>query len=145
MIPHPAPSVDFSEPNPHSTAYVLFTSGSTGTPKGVKITKKNLNAFETSLAATPIAVKESDSVLQMYDLTFDASILMLVPALCVGATIYTTDPTKIKIIDIARILTTYPISYMFLVPSVISLLKPYVADINVPSLAILLLGGEAGD
>jgi non-ribosomal peptide synthetase component F len=44
--------------------------------------------------------------------------------------------------DIARILTTYPITYVFLVPSVISLLRNYIPDISIQSLRMLLLGGE---
>lgn len=132
----------YSEVDPDSIAYILFTSGSTGKPKGVRISKKNLDAFLGSLDATPISLQMEDSVLQLYDLTFDASILMLLPALCKGATIYTTNQTKMKLMDIARIFVTYPITYVFLVPSVISLLKNYIASINIPSLRTLLLGGE---
>ena len=141
-ITDPIGEVHYTEPDFESIAYILFTSGSTGTPKGVKITKRNLDAFVKSLFATPIKPYETDKFMQMYDLTFDASILMLVPALCVGATIYTTNLEGMKIIDIARVLTTYPISYVFLVPSIISLLKPYLPSIALPKMKTLLIGGE---
>ncbi|MDZ4122398.1 MAG: AMP-binding protein, partial [Candidatus Cloacimonadaceae bacterium] len=134
--------IEFSIPDEDSIAYVLFTSGSTGNPKGVRISKKNVNAFLRSLDSTPISVKDTDSSLQMYDLTFDASILMLLPTLCAGGTVYTTILTKMKLVDIARVLSIYPISYLFLVPSVIALLKTYVSSISIPSLRLLLVGGE---
>jgi len=129
-LPEPSSPVSFKEIDPDAIAYILFTSGSTGNPKGVKITKRNLNAFLGSLDATPIAVREQDSVLQLYDLTFDASILMLLPALCKGATIYTASSLKVKILDVARILASYPISYVFLVPSVIALLRTYLSEVD---------------
>ncbi len=141
-IPEPLTDMHFRSLEPLSTAYIVYTSGSTGKPKGVKITKKNLEAFLQSLFGTTIEYRETDSVLQMFDLTFDASILMLLPSLCVGATIYTINPASIKIIDIARVLTTYPITFIFLVPSVISLLKSYISSLHLPSVKTLLIGAE---
>jgi len=141
-ITTPNNDVTFQQLDPNSTAYILFTSGSTGNPKGVKITKKNLDAFLYSFFHTQLELDETDHVLQMFDLTFDASILMLLPSLCAGATIYTTDPSRLKIIEIARLLTTYPLTFVFLVPSVVSLLRAYVQYIHVPSLKTLVIGAE---
>jgi len=81
-IPEIHDEVSFTEPDPNSTAYIIFTSGSTGNPKGVKITKKNLNAFLYSFFHAQVELDNTDHVLQMFDLTFDASILMLLPAGC---------------------------------------------------------------
>ncbi len=142
-IPEAIDAFVYIEPNPDATAYILFTSGSTGNPKGVKLTKGNLIAFLDSFFKLPISYTENDHVLQMFDLTFDVSVAMLFLSLCQGATIYTTDPTKIKYLDIARILTTYPISIACMVPSVISLLKPYLPEIHLPQVKTFILTAEA--
>lgn len=142
-IPEPVKQVTFTKPNPDSTAYVLFTSGSTGKPKGVRITKKNLNALLTSIISIPITISENDKVLQMFDLTFDGSVLMLFLPLCAGATIYPTEPARIKYLDIVRLISTYSLTFVFVVPSVISLLKPFLSSLSFPSIKTFILGAEA--
>lgn len=142
-IPEAIPNFELSEPNDDSMAYILFTSGSTGKPKGVQISKANLKALHESFFGIPIEILASDHVLQMFDLTFDGSVLMLFMPLSRGASIYTTDPRKIKYMDIARLLTKYPLSFIFLVPSVISMLKPYLQELCFPTVRTLLVGAEA--
>ncbi|WP_298496334.1 AMP-binding protein, partial [uncultured Algibacter sp.] len=76
--------------NESNTAYVLFTSGSTGTPKGIPISFKNLNALIKELDLDEeYKLNSSDKCLQMYDLTFDASLTAILPALLAGACLYT--------------------------------------------------------
>ncbi len=133
----------YQDPDPLSTAYVLFTSGSTGKPKGVRITKGNLNALMGAFFKIPIEISEDDQVLQMFDLTFDGSVLMLFLPLSKGAAVYTTDPGRIKYMDIGRILSSYQMSYVFLVPSVISLLKPFLPEFRFPSVKTFIVGAEA--
>ncbi len=142
-IPEVHALVTFNEPDPQSLAYILFTSGSTGKPKGVRISKKNLNALLTAFAKLPIPIHATDRVLQMFDLTFDGSVLMLFMPLCMGATIYTTDPAKIKYMDVARLMVVYKLTYVFVVPSVISLLKPFMASLQLPSVTTFIVGAEA--
>ncbi|MDD2228060.1 MAG: AMP-binding protein [Candidatus Cloacimonetes bacterium] len=142
-IPEPLGQVYFTEPVPCSTAYILFTSGSTGKPKGVRITKKNLNAMLDSFAKLPIPINETDKVLQMFDLTFDGSVLMLFMPLCAGASIYTVDTDTIKYMDIARLMVSYPLSYVFVVPSVIALLQPFMSLLHLPSVKTFIVGAEA--
>jgi len=142
-IPRVQEPLSFTEPDPQSTAYILFTSGSTGKPKGVRITKQNLNAMLVAIRDIPIPISETDKVLQMFDLTFDGSVLMLFMPLCAGATVYTIDPAKIKYMDIARIMVTYPLTYVFVVPSIISLLKPLLALLHLPSITTFIVGAEA--
>lgn len=142
-IPTVIEDIVYFPPDKDSTAYVLFTSGSTGKPKGVKISKGNLEAMLQSLAQLPLTVSSGDRVLQMFDLSFDGSVLMLFMGLCAGAAIYTTDPSRIKYLEIARLLHTYQLSFVFLVPSVIALLKPFLPSLVLPSVTTLIVGAEA--
>ncbi|HNX01911.1 MAG TPA: AMP-binding protein, partial [Candidatus Cloacimonadota bacterium] len=60
-----------------------------------------------------------------------------------GATIYTVNSSNIKYLDIARVLTSYPISVACLVPSVVSLLRPFLPEINLPKVRTCILTAEA--
>ena len=61
--------------NPDVPAYIIFTSGSTGEPKGVPISRRNLNAFYKAYRALGWELDESDRMLQMFELTFDVSVV----------------------------------------------------------------------
>ena len=77
-------------------AYIFFTSGSTGTPKGVMITKKNVAAFVEAFRAMDYDINENDRCLQMFDLTFDLSVMSYLIPLLKGACVYTIPKDKIK-------------------------------------------------
>jgi len=67
-------------------AYLLFTSGSTGDPKGVPLYHGNLRRFMKSLLSeTGFDFRQSDRFLQMFDLTFDLSIMSFAAPLALGA------------------------------------------------------------
>ncbi len=142
-LPSVQEELAYLPPNSKATAYVLFTSGSTGKPKGVRITKGNLEAMLHSLAELPLAIGNEDRVLQMFDLSFDGSVLMLFMSLCAGAAIYTTDPTKIKYLEIARLMVRHQLTFVFVVPSVIGLLKPFIPSLFLPSITTFIVGAEA--
>lgn len=126
-----------------SIAYVLFTSGSTGTPKGIPISFKNLNALVTALDIdTEYKLKPSDKCLQMYDLTFDASLTALLPALLVGACAYTVPSNAIKYLSVYKLLEKYKLTVLKMVPSIIYYLRPYFSEINAPSVRYSIFGGE---
>ena len=60
-----------------TTAYIIFTSGSTGTPKGVPISHANLDAFYAAYRSLGWKLNENDRLLQMFELTFDVSVVSL--------------------------------------------------------------------
>ena len=66
-------------------AYIIFTSGSTGEPKGVPISRRNLNAFYTAYHRLGWQLDENDRMLQMFELTFDVSIVSFLYPLVVTA------------------------------------------------------------
>ncbi|MDG1728594.1 MAG: AMP-binding protein [Algibacter sp.] len=133
-------TINFNETN---IAYVLFTSGSTGTPKGIPISFKNLNALVTELDLDKeYKLNSSDRCLQMYDLTFDASLTALLPALLVGACVYTVPSNAIKYLYIYKLLEKYKLTVLKMVPSIIYYLRPYFSEINAPSVRYSIFGGE---
>ena len=133
-------AIKFDESN---VAYVLFTSGSTGIPKGIPISFKNLNALVTELDTDEdYKLNSSDKCLQMYDLTFDASLTALLPALLVGACLYTVPPNTIKYLYVYKLLEKYKLTVLKMVPSIIYYLRPYFSEINAPSVRYSIFGGE---
>ncbi|MFV9551001.1 AMP-binding protein [Algibacter sp. PT7-4] len=125
------------------TAYVLFTSGSTGKPKGIPISFKNLNTLFTELALdNEYKLNASDRCLQMYDLTFDASLTALLPALLVGACVYTVPANTIKYLSVFKLLDKYKLTVLKMVPSIVYYLRPYFSEINAPWVRYSIFGGE---
>lgn len=129
--------------SPYQNAYILFTSGSTGKPKGVPITINNLNAFLDAFFSIGYKVDYHDRFIQMFDLTFDLSIMSYMAPLCIGACIYTVPPDVIKYVYVYKILEKYEITFALLVPSILISLKEYFPEMNLPQLKYSLFCGEA--
>jgi D-alanine--poly(phosphoribitol) ligase subunit 1 len=131
---------DFNENDP---AYIIFTSGSTGKPKGAVISHGNLNAFIDSVWNLNWNINQNDRFLQMSSMTFDMSILTFVIPLCVGACIYTVPENEIKYLYGYRLMEEHDITFIAVVPSTLSYLKPYFDEIYLPSIRYSLVCGEA--
>jgi amino acid adenylation domain-containing protein len=130
-------------PTEDKTAYILFTSGTTGKPKGVPITFGNLQAFMTGLDTPEYAIRYDDRFLQMFDLTFDLSVVSFARPLMSGASFYTLPTGMIKTLALYHVLDEYQITVSLMVPSAIGLLLPYLDDIHLPQLRISQFCGEA--
>lgn len=123
-------------------AYLIFTSGSTGKPKGVPISRGNLDAFLQGFFAL-VDMGPSDRVLQMFDLTFDFSVMSLFAPLVAGACVCPVSPGEHRFKSVYRLLEENQITCAPMVPSVLTFLRPYFSDIQLPSLRSSVFCGEA--
>lgn len=124
-------------------AYVLFTSGTTGVPKGVAITRGNLQAFVEAYGSLGIQLDQSDRCLQMFELTFDVSVMSYLMPLLAGACVHTVPPEAIKFLFIADLLAEQRLTMAAMVPSVITYLRPYFGEMSHPDLRHCVFAGEA--
>jgi D-alanine--poly(phosphoribitol) ligase subunit 1 len=124
-------------------AYILFTSGSTGRPKGVRISRANLAAFVDAFEAMGYRLTKDDRCLQMFDLTFDLSVMSYLLPLLNGACAYTVAPTRIKYQAVFELLDEQALTFAMMVPSVIHYLRPYMDEIQAPTMRYSLFAGEA--
>ena len=127
----------------HAIAYILFTSGTTGIPKGVPITFENLSCFFDAFKTLYTNVNNKDRCLQMFELTFDMSVVSYLLPLLNGACVYTIPKNKIKYSYIFELMEDHKLTITIMVPSIINYLRPYFDEIHCPDLRFNLFAGEA--
>lgn len=133
----------FREVDHNQYCYILFTSGTTGKPKGVPITYGNLQAFLDGFQNLNYKVSSEDRFLQMFEMTFDLSVVSYVAPLLYGASFHTLDPSLVKPLALYDALESQEITIALMVPSAIDMLMPYSEDIDLPHLRITQFCGEA--
>lgn len=124
-------------------AYIIFTSGSTGEPKGVPISRDNLNAFYRAYRKIGWNLDATDRMLQMFELTFDVSVVSTLYPLAIGASVYTVGYKDVKYLKVFELLERYELTFAAVAPSVLQLISPYFDEIDLPSLKYLVVTAEA--
>lgn len=128
----------------NANAYILFTSGSTGNPKGVPIQYSNLYYFSESFHQTFGTLNPSDNVLQMFELTFDLSVMSYLIPWLNGAKVVSLHKKETKYLQILDLLEANEITVALMVPSILNLIIPYLdPEIKNESLRLNLFCGEA--
>ncbi|KAK7911863.1 hypothetical protein PG985_014344 [Apiospora marii] len=121
---------------PNNLLYIIFTSGSTGIPKACQITHSAFLSGALQQAAKTCLSADS-RVLQLASYSFDVSVLEILTSLISGACVCT--PGNAAMVQgLAATINQYQITWSFLTPSLVKLIKPD----EVPSLKTLILGGE---
>lgn len=133
----------FSEIDLDTDLYILFTSGSTGLPKGVRISRNNVQAYFEALENCYYEIDYSDRFLNIYELTFDASVQCYVWPIVLGAAVYTIPLGGMKFLMMIKTLQDHQISVVKMTPSAIFYLQKYFSQINLPHLRYSLFGAEA--
>ena len=119
-------------------AYFIYTSGSTGVPKGIEVTHRNICHF-LGAAREAYGVNGDDIVFQGASAAFDLSMEEIWLPYTVGAALFVADPAIMSDIEkLPSILRQYAVTVIDTVPTLLSLFAE-----DVPSLRIIILGGEA--
>jgi non-ribosomal peptide synthetase-like protein len=123
---------------PTDPAYLIYTSGSTGIPKGIVISHANICHFLRSGNAV-YGVCGEDIVFQSASVAFDLSMEEIWVPYLVGASLYVATPEILSDIEkLPELLTAEKVTVIDTVPTLLSVI-PH----DVPSLRLILLGGEA--
>lgn len=123
--------------------YLLFTSGTTGKPKGVPISKENLSGFIKAFWDLGYQITEEDRFLQMFELTFDLSIISYLIPLLKGSCVYLVPKDKIKYSYIFELMEDQELTVALMVPSILYYLRPYFDELDLPKMKYSLFCGEA--
>lgn len=126
-------------------AYVIFTSGSTGEPKGVPVSRDNLDAFYDAYRQLGWQLDCHDRMLQMFELTFDVSVVSFLYPLTLGACVCTVPSTGMKYLNVLDVMDRQEATFAAIAPSVLRLARPYFSELSLPSLRYLVVTAEATD
>ncbi len=144
--PHTAPGYPLT---PSTPCYVIFTSGTTGNPKGVLITHGNLVNYLTWFNQR-FQITEQDNTVLFSSMAFDLGHTIIWSALCSGATLNLTNPSKnLEFLEsVNAYFVDKEISYIKCTPSHFKLIlgdARFSQSAQQQKLRLVILGGEPID
>lgn len=123
---------------PDHPAYLIYTSGSTGTPKAIVISHRNICHFLRAGNAF-YGIGPQDVVFQGASVAFDLSMEEIWTPYLVGASLFVASPEMMGDAEkLPDLLTQAGVTVIDTVPTLLGILPK-----DVPSLRLILLGGEA--
>ncbi|KWX83941.1 beta-ketoacyl synthase, partial [Paenibacillus riograndensis] len=130
-------------PDGDQTAFILYTSGSSGIPKGVVQSYRNI-AYYIAQFTHSLAVNHQDRMALLTTYSHAIGILDILASLLNGATLHLCDlKLDASIQRLSSWLNSEGITLYHSVPSVFRfLMKNLPGDVKLPSLRMILLGGE---
>ena len=124
---------------------MLTSSSLPEVPKGVPISRKNLNAFYTAYHQLGWQLGPTDRMLQMFELTFDVSVVSTLYPLTLGASVYTVGTNQLKYMKVYKLMEDEELTFAAMPPSLLQFLSPYFDEIHVPKLKYLIVTAEAAN
>jgi amino acid adenylation domain-containing protein len=124
-------------------AYVIYTSGSTGQPKGVMVEHASL-AYHIAAVRELYGLRNSDRVLQLASLAFDASLESIFSAIAAGAQLVIV-PGLLGPAELVDVVSRHGITVVELTPGHWAQLVDVLPSLNksfLDSLRLLILGGD---
>lgn len=143
-VKHCDEALQFPTVKPEDVAYIFFTSGSTGMPKGVPISHASLSAFmDVTLTRSGYEYGPQDRFLQMFEMTFDLSVVSILTPWSVGACCCAVSEKGIAYLNILSVLQKSQVTVALMVPSVLPYLQRFFDEIRLPGLRLSQFCGEA--
>lgn len=122
-------------------AYTIFTSGTTGKPKGVPVTNRNIDAYLSDIIDR-YGLGPGSRVSQMFEMSFDASIMEIFGSWASGATLCV--PSEAEVFTPVRYVNARRLTHWMSVPSVVSFARQLrgLTPGSMPTLRRSVFGGE---
>ncbi|MCX6470066.1 MAG: amino acid adenylation domain-containing protein, partial [Corynebacteriales bacterium] len=125
-------------PRPENCAYIIYTSGTTGKPKGAELTHRGMAPYAAEIADR-YRITPASRTLHVASPSFDASVLELLLATCVGATMVIVPTTIYGGEELHDLLARERVTHAFITPAALASVNPE----GLPDFTEIAVGGEA--
>ncbi|EDP94249.1 plipastatin synthetase [Kordia algicida OT-1] len=129
-------------PKANDVAYIMYTSGTTGNPKGVSISYDSLLDYIETFT-TYFQLTQKDIVIQQSSFSFDTSVEEIYPILSIGGTLILTPSGGKDVEKLLTLIQTHKATLLSSTPLVIQSINELLETTSLPSLRILISGGDA--